>query len=63
MMTTMTNIIDQINDLIRQKMPTSSDRDAGYISGLRDVKAILVEAQKDGPRYFGNKNNCDTPLN
>jgi hypothetical protein len=58
----MTDIINSIDREIEHTL-VMDDYDGGYVAGLRQAKMLLESASEDGPRYFGNKNNCDTPLN
>ena len=58
----MTDIIDKIDKKIKDTL-VMDDYDGGYVAGLHEAKQILTAAKADGPRYFGNKNTCDTPLN
>ena len=61
-MTTVNDIIDSINQEIEDTI-IMDDYDGGKVHGLRLARSIVLDAKEDGPRYFGTKNTCDTPLN
>ena len=61
-MITMTDIINQLDREIENTL-VMDDYDGGYVEGLRKVRTILKKAQDEGPRYFGYKDDRDTPLN
>ena len=59
-------LLDSLINNYRKELDNTivmDDYDGGYVAGLRQAKMLLESASEDGPRYFGNKNNCDTPLN
>jgi hypothetical protein len=58
----MNNIIDRIDKEI-DDIIIMDDYDGGKVSGLRAAREILINAQADGPRYFGTKDTSDTPMN